>query len=80
MHQGSSLKGDVATVTIVGSIWHSTSERLAERDKHFASADFQNFPVNSASTRDTTGSILDADLNLSLGVQSSTTFLNVFWK
>ncbi|MDR7283557.1 hypothetical protein J2X84_002386 [Pseudomonas corrugata] len=78
MHQGSSLKGDVATVTIVGSIWHSTSERLAERDKHFASADFQNFPVNSASARDTTGSILDADFSLSIDVRSSATFLDGF--
>ncbi|MFS2197116.1 hypothetical protein ACCD00_01120 [Pseudomonas sp. Pseusp3] len=78
MHQGSSLKGDVATVTIVGRIWHSTSEQMAERDKHFASADFQHFPVNAASTRDTTGSILDADLSLLIGVQSSATFLNIF--
>ncbi|WP_223514674.1 hypothetical protein [Pseudomonas sp. GL-R-26] len=78
MHQGSSLKGDVATVTSVGSIWHPTSEQVAERDKHFASADFQNFPVSAASARDTTGSILDADLSLSIGVQSSATLLNVF--
>ncbi|WP_223457511.1 MULTISPECIES: hypothetical protein [unclassified Pseudomonas] len=78
MHQGSSLKGDVTTVTSVGSIWHSTSEQVAERDKHFVSADFQNFPVSAASARDTTGSILDADLSLSIGVQSSATFLNVF--
>lgn len=78
MHQGSSLKGDVATVTIVGRIWHSTSEQMAECDKHFASADFLHFPVNAASTRDTTGWILDADLGLLIGVQSSATFLNIF--
>lgn len=78
MHQGLSLKGDVATVTIVGRIWHSTSEQMAERDKHFAFADFQQFPVNAASTRDTTGSMLDADLGLLIGVQSSATFLNIF--
>jgi hypothetical protein len=78
MHQGSSLKGDVATVVSMGSIWHSTSEPAAERDKRFASADYQNFPVNAASARDTTGSNLDADLSLPIGDQSSTTFLNVF--
>ncbi|WP_095152411.1 hypothetical protein [Pseudomonas sp. Irchel s3b5] len=78
MHQGSSLKGDVATDTIVGRIWHSTSEQVAERDKHFAPADFQYFPINAASTRYTTGSILDADLSLLIGVQSSATFLSIF--
>lgn len=82
MHQGSSLNGDVAIDTIVGRIWHSTSEQVAERDKHFAPADFQNFPINAASTRHTTGSILDLDLDLDLGlligVQSSATFLNIF--
>jgi len=76
MHQGSSLNGDVAIDTIVGRIWHSTSEQVAERDKHFAPADFQNFPINAASTRHTTGSILD--LGLLIGVQSSATFLNIF--
>lgn len=76
MHQGSSLNGDVAIDTIVGRIWHSTSEQVAERDKDFAPADFQNFPINAASTRHTTGSILD--LGLLIGVQSSATFLNIF--
>ena len=47
-HQGLSLKGDVATVISVGRIRHSTSERVAERDKHFPSADFQTKTVNAA--------------------------------
>ena len=48
MHQGLSLKGDVATVISVGRIRYSTSERVAERDKHFPSADFQTKTVNAA--------------------------------
>lgn len=78
MHQGSSLKGNVATVTSVGSILHLASVLGPERGKYFPSADLKKITVNVTSACDAAGSILDAYLSLSTGVQNSTTSLSVF--
>lgn len=51
---------------------------MPERDKHFPSADLKKITVNATSACDAAGSILDAYLSLSTGVQNSTTSLSVF--
>ena len=76
MYQGSSLKGDVATIASVGDLRHSPSVRVTERVKHVDFADSDTFQVNTTSARDTTGSTLEADRNLSARDQNSTTSLS----